>query len=185
MSAAPEQYFNQEAYDRAKEQTGLRATEKFVLIALSFFAESEGHCPLTMEELCQKTSMSRRGVQKNLSRLIEKALVQRICISGRPSRLYVQRTDGTFAEPPLNHARLFAVKKDPRRRTVSPRVRFMVFNRDEFTCQYCGFSAPFVTLEIDHVVPVAAGGSNKIDNLMTACTVCNAGKSNLLVGGVQ
>jgi len=62
--------------------------------------------------------------------------------------------------------------------------RFDVLNRDNFQCQYCGKSAPEVKLHIDHVVPVSSGGTNSIDNLKTACSECNVGKSDKpLVGG--
>ncbi|MBN1135855.1 MAG: HNH endonuclease [Anaerolineae bacterium] len=59
---------------------------------------------------------------------------------------------------------------------MGKKVRFEVFKRDAFTCQYCGRSAPDVVLVIDHITPVAAGGSNDIMNLVTSCESCNAGK---------
>ena len=37
-------------------------------------------------------------------------------------------------------------------------------------------------LEIDHFVPSAAGGSDDIDNLVYACTVCNRFKSDYVAG---
>lgn len=65
------------------------------------------------------------------------------------------------------------------RTTLSVRTRFEVFKRDNFTCRYCGRTTPEVVLEIDHVVPVAEGGSNDPINLVTACWDCNSGKSNV------
>jgi hypothetical protein len=62
------------------------------------------------------------------------------------------------------------------RKTISKRIRFEVFKRDKFTCQYCGQSAPNVTLNIDHIHPVSKGGGNDIMNLITACFDCNSGK---------
>ena len=65
------------------------------------------------------------------------------------------------------------------KRTPIPKsVRFEVFKRDKFTCQYCGASAPDVILEIDHIKPVAKGGTNDILNLVTACRECNRGKTD-------
>lgn len=55
-------------------------------------------------------------------------------------------------------------------------LRFEVLQRDNFTCRYCGRKAPEVKLHIDHVHPVAEGGTNDIDNLVTACQECNSGK---------
>lgn len=61
---------------------------------------------------------------------------------------------------------------------VSKRTRFEVLRRDNFTCRYCGGKAPDVVLTVDHVVPVALGGSDDSSNLVTACRDCNAGKSS-------
>ena len=45
-----------------------------------------------------------------------------------------------------------------KRKSITKSVRFEVFKRDGFKCQYCGASAPDVILEVDHIVPVAEGG---------------------------
>lgn len=60
---------------------------------------------------------------------------------------------------------------------ISKKIRFEVFKRDSFTCQYCSRKPPKVPLEVDHIIPVCKGGKNNIDNLVTACFDCNRGKS--------
>lgn len=62
------------------------------------------------------------------------------------------------------------------RKTLPKKIRFEVFKRDRFTCQYCGRMAPDVILEVDHIQPVAEGGKNTILNLITSCRDCNRGK---------
>lgn len=62
------------------------------------------------------------------------------------------------------------------RKSIPPSIRFEVFKRDKFTCQYCGRSAPEVVLHVDHIQPVSKGGDNGITNLVTACKDCNGGK---------
>lgn len=62
------------------------------------------------------------------------------------------------------------------RKAITKKVRFEVFKRDKFTCQYCGKKAPDVVLHVDHIHPVAEGGDNDIANLITACLDCNLGK---------
>ncbi len=62
------------------------------------------------------------------------------------------------------------------RQSLSKTLRFEVFKRDSFKCQYCGASAPDVLLHVDHIKPVADGGMNDITNLITACMPCNLGK---------
>lgn len=64
------------------------------------------------------------------------------------------------------------------RKPIPKTIRFEVFKRDKFTCQYCGASAPDVILEIDHIQPVSKGGTNELLNLVTSCRNCNRGKSN-------
>ena len=67
------------------------------------------------------------------------------------------------------------------RKPLSKKLRFEVFKRDKFTCQYCGRHAPDVVLECDHIKPVAEGGKNTILNLVTSCKDCNSGKGKRLL----
>lgn len=67
------------------------------------------------------------------------------------------------------------------RKQLKKSIRFEVLKRDAFTCQYCGAKAPDVLLHIDHVMPVASGGSDEIYNLVTSCQPCNAGKKDKLL----
>lgn len=60
---------------------------------------------------------------------------------------------------------------------ISTRIRFEIFKRDRFTCQYCGRTPPDVLLHVDHIVPRADGGSDDPENLRTACRDCNLGKA--------
>ena len=59
---------------------------------------------------------------------------------------------------------------------LSKKRRFDIFDRDNFTCRYCGKSPPDVKLVVDHIVPVAKGGGSEPANLVTSCSDCNAGK---------
>ena len=66
---------------------------------------------------------------------------------------------------------------------ITAGLRFRVFDRDGFKCRYCGAPAPEVRLTVDHVLAVAKGGSDDIENLATACRECNLGKSDMSLGG--
>lgn len=66
--------------------------------------------------------------------------------------------------------------ENKKRIPISKKIRFEVFKRDSFTCQYCGEKAPNVILNVDHIHPVKEGGTNDIMNLITACFGCNSGK---------
>ena len=72
------------------------------------------------------------------------------------------------------------IMKTPR--GVSTRLRFKVFIRDNFTCQYCGRTAKDgIKLEADHKIAYTNGGETILDNLITACWPCNNGKSNMQI----
>lgn len=67
------------------------------------------------------------------------------------------------------------------RKPLGKKLRFEVFKRDGFRCQYCGQTPPAVVLHVDHIHPVAKGGSDDIDNLITSCQPCNSGKRDGLL----
>lgn len=64
------------------------------------------------------------------------------------------------------------------RKNISVSLRWTIFARDGFTCRYCGAQAgqEGVELAVDHVISVADGGDDSVDNLVTACRKCNGGK---------
>lgn len=59
---------------------------------------------------------------------------------------------------------------------VNARMRLEVLRRDQFRCQYCGVRAPWVVLQVDHVIPSSADGPDHPSNLVAACQPCNIGK---------
>jgi len=65
------------------------------------------------------------------------------------------------------------------RREALPRhwenVRLAIFERDKWTCTYCGTTDPD-QWHCDHITPLCRGGSNEPDNLTTACRTCNSSK---------
>jgi 5-methylcytosine-specific restriction endonuclease McrA len=70
------------------------------------------------------------------------------------------------------------------RRPLSEKRRFDTLKRDGFRCVYCGRSGEEAVLHIDHLIPISAGGSDELDNLVTSCEACNQGKSSALIRGV-
>lgn len=69
----------------------------------------------------------------------------------------------------------------PSRISVPLKDRWAVLKRDKYRCNKCGASPSNdhkVELEIDHIIPVAKGGGNAIENLQTLCRNCNQGKKD-------
>jgi 5-methylcytosine-specific restriction endonuclease McrA len=60
----------------------------------------------------------------------------------------------------------------------------ILFARDNYRCQYCSKHRNDLgrrdRLTRDHVKPISKGGLNTWDNVVTACTKCNARKGNRL-----
>ncbi|ORT99401.1 HNH endonuclease [Anaerovibrio sp. JC8] len=77
------------------------------------------------------------------------------------------------------------IKPNPnKRKAISKKLRFLVFNRDNFTCQGCGrtVSDDAIKLSPDHIVPVEWGGKTELDNLQALCRECNEGKQAWVKG---
>jgi hypothetical protein len=60
--------------------------------------------------------------------------------------------------------------------------RIKVYERDGYKCRYCEKQLTRFTCTLDHVTPVAAGGKNNVENLVTACLDCNSRKHRRPVG---
>lgn len=66
-------------------------------------------------------------------------------------------------------------RKDTRARYDSLFVD--IGRRDGFLCAMCGHAGN--NLQIDHITPVAKGGTNDLGNLQLLCPPCNLAKSDL------
>ena len=75
--------------------------------------------------------------------------------------------------------------KEQKRVGISLKLRYHILDRDAHTCRYCGDSPPKVVLVVDHVISQKSWREkygnledvNALENLVTACEPCNAGKS--------
>lgn len=70
------------------------------------------------------------------------------------------------------------VKNLPRRVKFS---RQNLYQRDDYTCQYCHKVHPSSQLTYDHVVPRSRGGQTTWTNVVTACIRCNLKKGNKML----
>lgn len=77
---------------------------------------------------------------------------------------------GRICDYSLHHC--FGIVED-RPRPVSPSVRKLVLRRDGHRCRQCPSTEH---LQVDHVVPLALGGSNDPANLQALCAECNRKK---------
>lgn len=64
------------------------------------------------------------------------------------------------------------------------KLRFSILQRDGFRCQYCGRNPKEnkeVILHVDHIIPQSKGGLWEKGNLITSCSFCNLGKSDVIL----
>jgi 5-methylcytosine-specific restriction endonuclease McrA len=59
-----------------------------------------------------------------------------------------------------------------------PFTRRNLYQRDRYSCQYCGKRTPKEELTIDHVVPRSKGGRTSWRNCVLACVDCNVRKGS-------
>ena len=71
----------------------------------------------------------------------------------------------------------FMVRRPHRERKLT---RVEIFNRDRYTCQYCGKETRHLTL--DHVLPRYRGGQHTWENVVAACVACNRRKASRTPG---
>lgn len=66
------------------------------------------------------------------------------------------------------------------RAMLSRETRAAVWAKTKGRCWYCGDETnPFFDFRVDHVHPVAASGTDDLDNLVPSCHVCNSKKHAL------
>lgn len=111
---------------------------------------------LTMKKVARKLELSIEQLQQLLQCLADVNLVDLATI--QPDLRLVVTNDADLRPPPS----VWAV------------IRARIFNRDDYTCRYCGDRGG--RLECDHIHPVSKGGSHDDDNLATACFDCNRSK---------
>jgi hypothetical protein len=77
----------------------------------------------------------------------------------------------------------FPVLRTGERDPIAPDLRVAIYRRDGMRCVDCGSTWDFGgRLELDHIVPWSAGGSDAATNLRTLCHWCNDRRSNKHTG---
>lgn len=60
---------------------------------------------------------------------------------------------------------------------TNPEKRKEIFERDKYTCFYCGEKVTPENSTLDHLMPQSKGGKHTKENLKTSCLICNSIKS--------
>lgn len=91
---------------------------------------------------------------------------------------FKQRIDSLNRE----NAKLYTKLQNPNRvirDTIPGALRHETFKRDSYRCVECGATNKTAKLEVDHIIPLAQGGTDELNNLQTLCFDCNRSKKAL------
>lgn len=94
---------------------------------------------------------------------------------GKTKGFYVFDTEGD--EKPK------AEKSDSRKRDrkkYSERERKMIYAKADGRCELCGQEISYKKMTLDHIVPLAMGGADELENLQCTCRTCNEFKGHIL-----
>ncbi len=60
----------------------------------------------------------------------------------------------------------------------SPREKEALYKEQGGKCNGCGRKVAKVDLEVDHIIPLSKGGSDRFNNLQLLCSRCNSSKGD-------
>ena len=67
-----------------------------------------------------------------------------------------------------------------RRSQHGKEIRKYIYDKADGRCELCGRKILQTEMTIDHVIPLAMGGRDEIENMQCVCRMCNQLKDNLL-----
>lgn len=93
---------------------------------------------------------------------------------------FVYQTDNNETEvlAKNKNGRIVKIILRKNERQISEGVRWKVFARDNYTCQYCYINS--VPMTVDHLITWETGGPTIQENLLTSCRKCNQLRGNML-----
>ena len=126
---------------------------------------------------CEAVHHSRDLCRRHYERMLMAAPGRRARVNRRTRR----RSRERWASDPGFRARRVAVRRNRRRTYGSSKRRRQLpalICAQDGLCGICGNPLPadLTVIEVDHVIPVARGGLDTLDNLQAAHTACNRAK---------
>ena len=70
--------------------------------------------------------------------------------------------------------------KKIQRKQYSRDVRKLIYSHADGRCALCGNPIAFEEMTLDHIVPLAMGGADEVENLQCSCKACNQFKGSIL-----
>jgi len=112
----------------------------------------------------------------------------RLLMKGRAEVITLDETPSMWDEYYTSVSKKFQIPAIVRlyfRVSVNPTVsRFrkrILYNRDNWSCQYCGKKLSYNSVTIDHIMPKCMGGKTTWRNCVVCCKICNRNKGSKLL----
>jgi len=152
-----------------------------LLLRLSFFANNSLQVRVGKKRVTEQLGKSSRAAATiSFSQVTEvfKGLEEKGCITigdtTREGTLYTVRAP---REIPFVKEKMAVPAPADDDYFTEPDKRRSLFERDKWTCQYCGEIVSSDNATLDHYIPQFKGGNHSKENLRTCCLICNSIKS--------
>jgi hypothetical protein len=152
------------------------------LLRQSVFKDGSPHIRIGKRTIADGYGTGSRGVKTNYAHMTEviKRLEGKGCITiGDTTREGTLYTVVLPHDIPLVQDKITALLPAEKEEDyfTDPQKRILVFERDNWICQYCGNKVTRENATLDHYIPQSKGGTHSRANLRTCCLVCNGIKS--------
>lgn len=152
---------------------GLRAAD----MAARDAAKASGFATYTANSPCNKGHLSERYVSDN--RCIECNRLRRLAQTRRDPKGHSRRNAAWVKANPEFHRAQQATRRARKKGNGGKHTQAdinRIYAEQEGRCKVCAADFLETGYHVDHVVPLAAGGSNGPENLQLLCPTCNVRK---------
>jgi len=113
--------------------------------------------------------------------MITQLMYQRTANSVKNTRDTGLSQDTDFKSTSKKDGKMAKKKKSGRGTWITHKKRCQIYDRDNWTCQYCGCRIDRHNHSLDHITPWSVVRNNSACNLVTACIDCNVDKSDIIL----
>ncbi|MBF0502314.1 MAG: HNH endonuclease [Candidatus Riflebacteria bacterium] len=126
----------------------------------------------------------KEGKEKPVSVLIKSRLsIAKRILDSEEAINSIDTNNNISIDSPVSDITISREEAFTQRKLLSSRLRWKIFQRDDFRCSICGVDAASdksIRLDVDHIHPISRGGKTVPENLRTLCSSCNNGKGDLI-----
>ena len=142
------------------------------LLALVSQMDENGFCEVSKAEWAAIRKLSRRSLFRHQAKLEEAGYITVSKMTGSKNTFYI---DVKKVVKDWFNEHIHSYGKKSNRPNLPMQWKWDVLEKSNYECVYCGAKK---YLEIDHIIPLAKGGTHSLKNLQALCAACNSKKSD-------